>query len=60
MWEGIDRSPQGEFENSVWAYLSGALGAAFQAGEHDQVAVKVIDDRGNDLLVVRSPSIVEA
>jgi hypothetical protein len=28
-------------------------GAPFERGEHGQVAVKVIDDRGNELLVVR-------
>jgi hypothetical protein len=27
--------------------------ARFEAGEHAQVAVKMIDDRGNELLVVR-------
>ena len=26
----------------------------FAGGEHGQIAVKVIDDRGNELLVVRS------
>lgn len=25
----------------------------FEAGEHKQIAVKVIDDRGNELLVVK-------
>jgi len=28
--------------------------APFEAGDHGQVAVKVIDDRGNELLVVKS------
>ena len=27
--------------------------APFEPGEHHQVAVKVIDDRGNELLVVK-------
>jgi adenine-specific DNA-methyltransferase len=26
----------------------------FEGGEHGRIAVKVIDDRGNELLVVRS------
>ena len=55
-WEGIKRSLRGEFEDSVWTHLSGTLSAPFQAGEHNQVAVKVIDDRGNELLVVKSLS----
>jgi len=42
-----------EFEDSVWDHLAGATSAPFEAGEHRQVAVKVIDDRGNELLVVR-------
>jgi adenine-specific DNA-methyltransferase len=29
------------------------LNAPFSAGEHDRVAVKVLDDRGNELLVVK-------
>ena len=53
-WEGIKRSLRGEFEDSVWAHLSGTLSTPFQAGEHGQIAVKVIDDRGNELLVVKS------
>jgi adenine-specific DNA-methyltransferase len=32
------------------------MSAPFEAGEHRQIAVKVIDDRGNELLVVRSLS----
>jgi len=28
------------------------VSAPFEAGQHGQVAVKVIDDRGNELLVV--------
>ena len=52
-WEGIKRSLRGEFEDSVWEHLSGTVSTPFQAGEHDQIAVKVIDDRGNELIVVK-------
>ena len=55
-WEGIKRSLRGEFEDSVWAHLSGTLSTPFQVGEYGQIAVKVIDDRGNELLVVKSLS----
>ena len=29
------------------------MSAPFAAGEHQEIAVKVIDDRGNELLVVK-------
>jgi adenine-specific DNA-methyltransferase len=35
------------------------VSTSFEAGEHGQIAVKVIDDRGNELLVVRSLSEVK-
>jgi len=53
-WEAIRHSLQAEFDDSVWAHLAGASSAPFEAGDHRQVAVKVIDDRGNELIVVRS------
>jgi adenine-specific DNA-methyltransferase len=37
----------------VWQHLAGSVSAPFEPGEHRKVAVKVIDDRGNELLVVR-------
>lgn len=52
-WEGLKRSLRGEFDESVWTHLSGTASAPFQAGEHGQVAVKVVDDRGNELMVVK-------
>ena len=55
-WEGLKHSLRGEFEDGVWAHLSGTISAPFQAGEHNKAAVKVIDDRGNELLVVKSLS----
>jgi adenine-specific DNA-methyltransferase len=38
----------------VWEHLSGTTSAPFTAGDSGEVAVKVIDDRGNELLVVKS------
>ena len=55
-WEGIKRSLRGEFEDNVWTHLSGTVSTPFVAGEHGQIAVKVIDDRGNELIVVKSLS----
>ena len=52
-WDNLKKALKGEYEESVWDHLSGATSAPFQAGEHKQIAVKVIDDRGNELLVVK-------
>ena len=53
-WDGLKRSLKGEYEDSVWDHLAGTTSAPFTAGEQRRVAVKVIDDRGNELLVVKS------
>jgi adenine-specific DNA-methyltransferase len=53
-WDALRRALKGEFEESVWEHLAGTTSAPFPAGEHRRIAVKVIDDRGNELLVVRS------
>lgn len=52
-WENLKKALKGEYEESVWDHLSGTTSAPFEAGEHKQIAVKVIDDRGNELLVVK-------
>jgi adenine-specific DNA-methyltransferase len=53
-WDDLRRALRGEYDDSVWDHLAGTTSAPFEAGEHGQVAVKVIDDRGNELLVVKS------
>jgi adenine-specific DNA-methyltransferase len=53
-WESLRRSLKGEFEDSVWDHLAGTRSAPFVTGDNRKVAVKVIDDRGNELLVVKS------
>ena len=53
-WENLKRALKGSYEESVWDHLAGSVSAPFAAGEHGQVAVKVIDQRGNELLVVKS------
>ncbi|MGP8238563.1 MAG: hypothetical protein ACLQVW_24560 [Limisphaerales bacterium] len=35
------------------SYLAGTTSAPFPDGEHQQIAVKVIDPRGNELLVIK-------
>jgi len=53
-WDNLKKALKGMYDDSVWDHLAGSTSAPFEAGEHGQVAVKVIDDRGNELMVVRS------
>lgn len=52
-WDNLKKELKGLYDDSVWDHLAGTLSAPFEAGEHMQVAVKVIDDRGNELMVTR-------
>jgi adenine-specific DNA-methyltransferase len=58
-WDDLKRALRGEYEDGVWEHLAGTVSAPFEAGEHGQVAVKVIDERGNELLVVKKLGEVE-
>ena len=53
-WESLKKALKGEYEDTVWDHLAGTVSAPFEAGEQGQVAIKVIDDRGNELLIVKS------
>jgi adenine-specific DNA-methyltransferase len=53
-WENLSKALRSEYQESVWEHLAGTASAPFASGEIGQVAVKVIDDRGNELLVVKS------
>lgn len=53
-WEHLKKALKATHEESVWDHLAGTESAPFEAGEHQQIAVKVIDDRGNELLVVKN------
>jgi len=53
-WENLKKALRTTYEESVWDHLAGTVSTPFEAGEHGQIAVKVIDDRGNELLVVKS------
>ena len=50
-WDALKRALKGEYDDSVWAHLSGTTSAPFQAGMYERIAVKVIDDRGNELML---------
>jgi adenine-specific DNA-methyltransferase len=53
-WGNLRKALKAEFEETVWEHLSGTVSAPFTMGETNEIAVKVIDDRGNELLVTRS------
>jgi adenine-specific DNA-methyltransferase len=53
-WESLKKALKATHDETVWDHLAGTTSAPFEAGEHGQIAVKVIDDRGNELLVVKN------
>lgn len=53
-WDNLQKSLEGEFDDSVWEHLAGTVSEPFALGDHRRIAVKVIDDRGNELMVVKS------
>ena len=52
-WDALRKALKADYDDTVWDHLAGARSAPFEAGDERQVAVKVIDDRGNELLVVK-------
>ena len=53
-WENLQKSLNASFEESVWGHLAGSVSEPFVLGERRRVAIKVIDERGNELLRVRN------
>lgn len=53
-WDSLKRSLRGQYEDSLWEHLAGTVSEPFTAGENRRIAVKVIDDRGNELLMVKA------
>jgi adenine-specific DNA-methyltransferase len=51
-WDNLQRSMKAAFDESVWSHLSGTVSEPFALGERRRVAVKVIDERGNELMRV--------
>ncbi len=52
-WDNLQKSLKATFDESVWAHLAGTVSEPFALGERKRVAVKVIDERGNELLRVK-------
>ncbi|MDW8310384.1 MAG: hypothetical protein RMK20_13500 [Verrucomicrobiales bacterium] len=53
MWDNLKRESRGVYADSVCEHLADTLSQPFAPGKHCQIAVKVIDDRADELLVVR-------
>jgi adenine-specific DNA-methyltransferase len=53
-WDNLKRALKAQYEDSVWEHFAGTVSEPFTAGENGKIAVKVIDDRGNELPVVKS------
>ena len=51
-WDNLQKSLKAEFDPSVWAHLAGTVSEPFVLGPKRRVAVKVIDERGNELVRV--------
>ena len=53
-WENLRKALRSDYEDSVWEHLNGAESAPFEAEVDRKIAVKVIDPRGNELMVVKT------
>lgn len=51
-WDNLQRSLRATFEESIWSHLAGTVSEPFALGDRRRVAVKVIDERGNELMRV--------
>jgi len=59
-WESLKKALKAEYSETVWDHLAGNVSTPFELAKGQQIAVKVIDDRGNELMVVKSESDAES
>jgi adenine-specific DNA-methyltransferase len=52
-WESLRKALRATHDDAVWAHLAGVTSAPFAAPVGTDIAVKVIDERGNELPAVR-------
>ena len=52
-WENLRKALKSTHDESVWEHLAGDTSAPFAAPIGTEIAVKVLDDRGNELPVIR-------
>jgi adenine-specific DNA-methyltransferase len=53
-WDNLQKSLKGQFKDEVWNHLAGTVSEPFVAGDKKRIAVKAIDERGNELMVVKA------
>ncbi|MBA8853436.1 adenine-specific DNA-methyltransferase [Ochrobactrum intermedium] len=53
-WDNLQKSLKGQFADTVWEHLAGTVSEPFVLGDKKRIAVKAIDERGNELMVVKS------
>lgn len=51
-WDNLQKSLKASFDESVWSHLAGTTSEPFVLGGRRRIAVKVIDERGNELMRV--------
>lgn len=51
-WDNLQKSLKASFDESVWSHLAGTTSEPFVLGSRRRIAVKVIDERGNELMRV--------
>ena len=51
-WDNLRRALRSTHEDSVWEHLRGDTSAPFTADAGTDIAVKVLDDRGNELIKI--------
>jgi adenine-specific DNA-methyltransferase len=51
-WQKLERALRGTLDKERFAQLTGRVSLPFEAGKHERVAVKVIDQRGNEVMRV--------
>lgn len=52
-WDNLQKSLMANFDDSVWEHLAGTVSEPFAPGGRRKIAVKVIDERGNELMRVK-------
>lgn len=51
-WDNLQKSLKATFDPSTWEHLAGTTSEPFALGDRKRIAVKVIDERGNELMRV--------
>ncbi len=55
-WDNLKKALKADYTADVWDHLAGSVSAPFERSDNGRIAVKVIDDRGNERMVVKDLS----